>query len=70
MSVEENNFIKYVRDYYITFIVPGTTHFTVKEIKQAIKLLEVTVVLEHDSVDRERVRDIILIQRGLEPIGF
>jgi hypothetical protein len=59
------SFCHYVWSYYREFKqdVNGVP-FTYEEIWEAIALLSQFMGLELDSVDRERVRDLILYKRG------
>jgi hypothetical protein len=58
-------FCHYVWAYYREF--PQDVHgipFTYEEIWEAIALLSQFIGLEMDTVDRERIRDLILYKRG------
>ena len=59
-------FIDYMMDFYGPVGVYKELGFTYEEVVAAMRIYEATSTIEFlgDSLDRERVRDIVLAQRG------
>ena len=73
MTTQDEKFLSYCWEFYGPEGIYG--HFfdhnlTLDELKQALKVRKIFPNFEGDSIDRELIRDVILVLRGKPPQGF